>query len=85
MSDAPNVVWLAGDTVQDMNYDLTCAASDIKTRYCEVGPYVNLEWFLGEVERVANKKMLRMPPIDMISAHKRACKELAQQIKEGKI
>ena len=69
----PMTVWLAFDAVDCFDRNEDCEASDLKNHHHHIGPYVDLEQFMAEVERRASK---------MSISTSRAMLELAKEIME---
>jgi hypothetical protein len=79
----PMKVWLAFDAVACFDRNEDCGASDLKNRHHHIGPYVNLEQFMKEVERRASPVRFQHAR-NSAEAGYYAVKELAKEIQEGK-
>ena len=79
----PMTVWLAFDAVDCFDRNEECGASDLKNHHHQIGPYVNLEQFMKEVERRAS--CIRFPHSrNNAEAGFYAMQELAKEIEDGK-
>ena len=81
----PMTVWLAFDAVDCFDRNEECGASDLKNHHHHIGPYVNLEQFMEEVERRAVKLFGKsFHNATMSECVSQSLKELAKEIEEGK-
>jgi len=81
----PMTVWLAFDAVDCFDRNEDCGASDLKNHHHHIGPYVNLEQFMEEVERRAVKLFGKsFHNATMSECVSQSLKELAKEIEEGK-
>jgi len=81
----PMTVWLAFDAVDCFDRNEDCGASDLKNHHHHIGPYVDLEQFMEEVERRAVKLFGKsFHNATMSECVSQSLKELAKEIEEGK-
>ena len=80
----PMTVWLAFNAVDCFDRNEDCGASDLKNHHHHIGPYVNLEQFMEEVERRAVKLFGKsFHNATMSECVSQSLKELAKEIEEG--
>ena len=81
----PMKVWLAFDAVACFDRNEDCGAPDLKNHHHHIGPYVNLEQFMDEVESRAVKLFGKsFHNATMSECVSQSLKELAKEIMEGK-
>ncbi len=78
----PMTVWLAFNAVDCFDRNEDCGASDLKNHHHHIGPYVNLEQFMEEVERRAGECAEEGLSFDCEFVD--IARELAKEIEEGK-
>lgn len=80
MKTAPNKIYLVTGC-EDMDYELSEIEEEIcwadhRTEKGDIGPYVKLDWFLSDVNRMAENRMLKTGVLE--GAHYNAMKSLAK-------
>ena len=78
----PMTVWLAFDAVDCFDRNEDCGASDLKNHHHHIGPYVDLEQFMAEVNRRADE--IDTGGYGVGYAEYLAMKIVAKEIMEGK-